>query len=193
MTHICVSKLTIIGSDNGLSPGWRQAIIWTNAGILLIRTWGINFNEVSSEIRTFSFKKMHLKWRLWNGVHFVSASMCQYMVNCYAITYELYKMIQRFYWETFQFLNRLFLAMVSWGCSSQWNYSFYSRITLCYVKIYTIRAVRVGSTRLKSLWNFAYTSLCLLWLLLVVLQRDSSVSSHLVNVYHTAWFIIDKQ
>ena len=27
MTHICVSKLTIIASDNGLSPGWRQAII----------------------------------------------------------------------------------------------------------------------------------------------------------------------
>ena len=38
MTHICVSKLTIIGSDNGLSPGRRQAIIWTNAGILFIRT-----------------------------------------------------------------------------------------------------------------------------------------------------------
>ena len=31
MTHICVSKVTIIGSDNGLSPGWRQTIIWTNA------------------------------------------------------------------------------------------------------------------------------------------------------------------
>ena len=37
MTHICVSKLTITGSDNGLLPGGRQAIIWTNAGILLIR------------------------------------------------------------------------------------------------------------------------------------------------------------
>ena len=36
VTHICVSKLTIIGSDNGLSPGRRQAIIWTNVGILLI-------------------------------------------------------------------------------------------------------------------------------------------------------------
>ena len=32
VAHICVSKLTIIGSDNGLSPGRRQAIIWTNAG-----------------------------------------------------------------------------------------------------------------------------------------------------------------
>ena len=30
MTHICIGNLTIIGSDNGLSPGWRQSIIWTN-------------------------------------------------------------------------------------------------------------------------------------------------------------------
>ena len=34
VTHICISKQTIIGSDNGLSPGCRRAIIWTNAGIL---------------------------------------------------------------------------------------------------------------------------------------------------------------
>ena len=33
--HICISKLTIIGSDNGLLPGRHQAIIWTNTGILL--------------------------------------------------------------------------------------------------------------------------------------------------------------
>ena len=34
VTHKCVSDLTIIGSDNDLSPGRRQAIIRTNAGIL---------------------------------------------------------------------------------------------------------------------------------------------------------------
>ena len=27
VTHICICKLTIIGSDYGLSPGWHQAII----------------------------------------------------------------------------------------------------------------------------------------------------------------------
>ena len=59
--HICVSKLTIIGSDNGFSPGRHQAIIWTNAGILLIGPLGINFNETSIEIHTFSLKKIHLK------------------------------------------------------------------------------------------------------------------------------------
>ena len=61
VTHICVSKLTIIGSDNGLSPGRRQAIIWTNAGILLIRTLRTNFSETLGKIHSFSFKKMHLK------------------------------------------------------------------------------------------------------------------------------------
>ena len=60
-THICVGKLTIIASDNGLLPGRRQAIIWTNAGILLIGPLGTNFNEILIEIHTFSYKKMHLK------------------------------------------------------------------------------------------------------------------------------------
>ena len=36
MTHIWVIRLTIIGSDNGLLPDQRQAIIRTNATILLM-------------------------------------------------------------------------------------------------------------------------------------------------------------
>ena len=59
--YICVSKLSIFGSDNGLSPGRRQAIIWTNAGILLIGPLGTKFNEILIEIHTFSLKKMRLK------------------------------------------------------------------------------------------------------------------------------------
>ena len=50
-----------IGSDNGLAPGRRQAIIWTNAGILLIGPFGINFSEILTEINIFLFQKMHLK------------------------------------------------------------------------------------------------------------------------------------
>ena len=69
VTHICIGKLTILGSDNGLSPGRRQAIIWTNAGILLIGPLGTNFNEILIIIHTLSFMKMYLKissakWRL---------------------------------------------------------------------------------------------------------------------------------
>ena len=61
VTHICVGKRTIIGSHNGLSPGLRQAIIRTNAGILLIWPLGTKLSEILIAIETFSFEKMHLK------------------------------------------------------------------------------------------------------------------------------------
>ena len=61
MTHICVGNVIIIGSDNGLAPYRRQAIIRTNAEILLIGHLGTNFREISIKILAFSFKKMHLK------------------------------------------------------------------------------------------------------------------------------------
>ena len=62
VTHLCISKLTIIGSNNGLSsPGWCQAIIWTNAGILLIQPLGTHFSEILSKIHSLPFKKIRLK------------------------------------------------------------------------------------------------------------------------------------
>ena len=61
VTHIWVGNLTVIGPDNGLSPGRRQAIIWTNSWILLIGPWGTNFSKNLIGIHTFSFKKIHLK------------------------------------------------------------------------------------------------------------------------------------
>ena len=89
VTHICVSRLTITGSDNGLSPGRRQAIIWTNAGILLIGTLETNFNEILIEIHTVSFKKMRLKmssgkWRPFClGLNVLIASYGISMFPCY--------------------------------------------------------------------------------------------------------------
>ena len=65
VTHMRISKLTIIGSDNGLSPDRRQAIIGTSTGILSIQTLGTNFSEMLGEIHIFSFKKIHLK--MWYG------------------------------------------------------------------------------------------------------------------------------
>ena len=52
-------QVTIIGPDNGFLPDRCQAIIWTNAGILLIVPLGAIFSKISIEIHTFSFKKMH--------------------------------------------------------------------------------------------------------------------------------------
>ena len=76
VTHISVSKLSILGSDNGLSPGRRQAIIWTNGGILLIGPLGTIFSEILIGIQTFSFTKMHSKMSSAKWRPFVSASMC---------------------------------------------------------------------------------------------------------------------
>ena len=76
VTHICVGKLTSIGSDNGLSPGRRQAIIWTSAGILLIGPLGTNFSGILIGIQTLSFKKIHLKMASVKWRPFVSATMC---------------------------------------------------------------------------------------------------------------------
>ena len=78
VTHICVVDLTIIGSDNGLSPGRRRAIIWTNAGILLIGPLGTNFSEILIEVQTFSLKKIRLK--MW------SAKCCSFRLGLNMLT-----------------------------------------------------------------------------------------------------------
>ena len=49
MMHTCISKITSIGSDTDLSPDRCQAIIWINAGILLIRPSGTNLSEFFSQ------------------------------------------------------------------------------------------------------------------------------------------------
>ena len=62
LTHICICKLTIIVSDNGLSPGWCQAIIWNNAGILLIgHLYRNKCQWIFYGHSTFSFKKNYFK------------------------------------------------------------------------------------------------------------------------------------
>ena len=69
LSRACMlNKLTIISSDNGLAPGRYQAIIWTNAGILLIGSLGRNFSEILIQIHTFSFKKIHLQISSGNSV-----------------------------------------------------------------------------------------------------------------------------
>ena len=87
VTHACVGNLTTIGLDNDLSPGRHQAVIWTNAGILLIGPLETNFSEVVIEIHIFSFKKMNLKmsgkWRpSWLGL-----SVLVWGISCPLIGY----------------------------------------------------------------------------------------------------------
>ena len=66
-------KLTIIGSDNGLSPGWRQAIIWTNLNLRNKRQWNLKQNSYN-----FHQRKCIWKCRLRIGGNFV-AVLIKYM------------------------------------------------------------------------------------------------------------------
>ena len=95
-THICVSKLTIIVSDNGLSPGRRQAINWNN-DILLIRPSATKFNEILIEIHTFFIQEHPVHNGIWKMAAILSMPLC---VN-------------------FFFISNIFIQ----GITNQWNCS----------------------------------------------------------------------
>ena len=90
VTHICIGNLTIIGSDNGLSPGRRQAITWTNVGLLLIGPLETNFSEMLIQIHTFLFRKIDLKmssgkwWPFCFGLSVLK--QCSHVVLCAVYT-----------------------------------------------------------------------------------------------------------
>ena len=81
-----------IVSDNGLSPGRRQAIIWNNADILSIRPPGTHFNEILFEINLFSFKKMRLNmssaklWPFCPGEDELTVTW-KHLMNCRKLSY----------------------------------------------------------------------------------------------------------
>ena len=91
MTHICVSKLVIIGSDNGLPPGRRQAITWIHVGILLIGPLRTNFSEISIEIQIFSINETNLKMSSakWHPFYIGLNVLAPYVEPCHCIHYNI--------------------------------------------------------------------------------------------------------
>ena len=155
MTHICVSTLTIIGSDNGLSPGRRQAIIWTSAGILLIRTLGTNFNEILGKIHSFSFKKMHLKMSSAKGrllslglselnLYIAVERMTRKMLHMRNSTHL--RLLNSCFWKTRSFMRQK-IAHAWWHSNPRflWLFSFsLHRLLRCFVhnKLFTQLALK---------------------------------------------------
>ena len=127
VTHICVGNLTIIGPDNGLPPGRRQAIIWTNAGILLIGPWGTNFSEILIGIHTFSFKKINLKmssakWRPFClGLNVLNVFKISLMNNWHI---SLKQDSVEFEWYLVNFRNVDLL--LCFRCNVRWPYRIFS-------------------------------------------------------------------
>ena len=134
ITRICVSKLSIIGSDKGLSPGRHQAIIWTKAGISLIRNLGTNFSEIVSEMFTLSFKKMRLKtssvkWRpcyLGLNVHKDIRRMYSFWTNMFVNLLKLNYPQTR--WQTFWQMT--FSNAFSWMKILEFRFKFHWNLFL---------------------------------------------------------------
>ena len=88
VTYICISKLTILDSDNVLSPARPQAIIWNNARILLIKPLGKNFSEILIELYTFSFNKLHLNMAQYTEAQNTEASAILSRPQCVKDNYD---------------------------------------------------------------------------------------------------------
>ena len=122
VTHICGSTPTIIGSDNGLSPGWRQAIIWTNAGILSTGPVGTNFIEILMEILIFSFQKMSLKvssakWRFCLGLN----------VWTHGDLVMTWRMVNLWWQTSKKLLHESMLAFANWTAVNKLQWNFYEQ------------------------------------------------------------------
>ena len=137
VTHICVSKLTFIGSDNGLSPGRRQAIIWTNATNIIklnLRNklqWNLKrnsyifiqenaFENVVCEMaailsRPQCVNKISLKWLHWNVFLKVPLMMKQHQFSLQVMAWR---------WLGNKSLPAIMLAQISMLCcldGPQWS------------------------------------------------------------------------
>ena len=55
---------------------WRQAIIWTNAAILLVGPLGTNFSGILMEIHAFSLKKNAFENVVWKMAAILSRPQC---------------------------------------------------------------------------------------------------------------------
>ena len=75
VTHICVGNLTIIGSDNDLSPGRRHAIAWTSVGINWTARNKLQWN-VNRKSYIFTQENIFGNVVYRTAAFFVSASMC---------------------------------------------------------------------------------------------------------------------
>ena len=105
-----VNKETIICSGSG-SSGRRHDIIWTKAGILLIRPLGTNFNEMSIELHTFAFKKIRLKMPSGKWWPFFSRPQCvNGMIWNKMIKGNTFSNIIAFSWK--QIVNKMYLSLI---------------------------------------------------------------------------------
>ena len=133
MTHICVSKLTIIGSDKGLPPDRSQAIIRTNAGILLIGPLGINICETSSKCIQF-IQENAFEIVVQKLAAILSWPQCVKQIPMAVILYKKHRMIN-FYksWNDIFQIHWMIFAILKVGCLYLSHILSYVSFTIVYM------------------------------------------------------------
>ena len=164
-THICVNKLTITVSDNGLSPDRRQAIIWTNAGILLFVPNGTNFSEILIGIQAFSYKKMHLKMSSakWRPFRFDLNVLMDPVRVIRSVHWSGFFciLIGTYYWIMFQIDCRSLVQ----DLNRAWCFTWY---VFTIIKSFTSLLLTLLFTRLF----YYFISLCIVFLYAVVITKN---------------------
>ena len=109
--HVCDSKLIPIGSDNGLPPDWHQAIIWTNAGMLLIWPLGTNLSEILIKNSYIFIRENVFENVVWKMAAILSPPQC---VDCSGRCYlcDVFSPFLNITWESWRqwsLANQLFI------------------------------------------------------------------------------------
>ena len=147
--HICISKITIIGSDNGLSPGRRQAIIWTNVGILLIGPLGTNVSEILIAIYAFSLKKVH--WKMSSGKWRPFCFGRNVLIEALGVRFKLLASGGMETRLSYCVQNLLYITLLIYICGSNGNWQgFGSRKGTLYAVSHSIAHIHVSDTELFS-------------------------------------------
>ena len=79
--HICVSKLTIIGSDNGLLLGQCQAFIWTNIVKIVNWTLGNKLQGNLNQNLNIFIQKNAFENVVWKMAAILSGPQCVNVLN----------------------------------------------------------------------------------------------------------------
>ena len=124
-------------------PGRRQAIIWTNAGILFTEPLGTNISEILIEIHTVSFKKVHLKMLSAKMAPILSLLQC---VNTFKNHTSQYKKID--------FMDKILVILCMAGTHSKVTLNasifFYINVTVSFLSRYFQICIEVNTSNQNS-------------------------------------------
>ena len=121
VVHICTAKLTIIGSDNGLSPGQHQAIIWTNAAIMmLIESLRIKFSEILIKIQTFPLRKITFQNVVYEMLSISSQPQCVNQVSASHLCKDVSLTLGQSYVPMRKLMGWVLGHLKCWSSSTMW-------------------------------------------------------------------------